>query len=126
MQLLILTKIDLKQTIRVLLNDCQHEDGAIMTDSTYMITQNLSKMISEIGGPTERKDEPLSRQVSEEDHEILRKMEELKTFFKKESKPINWKVKAKVLYKECASQLKLEALTELISGLIENDYEIYA
>ena len=123
-QLLILTKIDLKQKIEVLLNDCQHEDGAIMTDSTYMITQNLSKMISEIGGPTERKDEPLSRQVSEEDHEIFQKMEELKTFFKKQSKPINLNVKAKVLYKECASQLKLETLKELISGLIENDNEI--
>ena len=61
-QLFIQTKIDLKNMINEYMENCKHEDQTIVImDETYLILQEIDCLISEIGGPLERKDQPLSR-----------------------------------------------------------------
>ena len=61
-QLFIQTKIDLKNMINEYMDNCKNEDQTIVImDETYLILQEIDCLISEIGGPLERKDQPLSR-----------------------------------------------------------------
>ena len=61
-QLFIQTKIDLKSMINEYMENCNNEDQTIVImDETYLILQEIDCLISEIGGPLERKDQPLSR-----------------------------------------------------------------
>ena len=61
-QLFIQTKIDLKNMINEYMDNCKNEDQTIVImDETYLILQKIDCLISEIGGPLERKDQPLSR-----------------------------------------------------------------
>lgn len=61
-QLFIQTKIDLKSMINEYMENCKNEDQTIVImDETYLILQEIDCLISEIGGPLERKDQPLSR-----------------------------------------------------------------
>ena len=62
-QLFIQTKIDLKNMINEYMDNCRNEDDqtAIITDETFSILQKIDCFISEIGGPFERRDQPLSR-----------------------------------------------------------------
>ena len=61
-QLFIQTKIDLKNMITEYMDNCKNEDQTIVImDETYLILQKIDCLISEIGGPLERKDQPLSR-----------------------------------------------------------------
>ena len=61
-QLFIQTKIDLKSMINEYMENCNNEDQTIVImDETYLILQKIDCLISEIGGPLERKDQPLSR-----------------------------------------------------------------
>ena len=61
-QLFIQTKIDLKNMINEYMDNCTNEDQTIViTDETYLILQKIDCFISEIGGPLERRDQPLSR-----------------------------------------------------------------
>ena len=64
-QLFIQTKIDLKNMINEYMDNCRNEDDqtAIITDETFSILQKIDCFISEIGGPFERRDQPLSRYV---------------------------------------------------------------
>ena len=44
------------------MDNCKNEDQTIVImDETYLILQKIDCLISEIGGPLERKDQPLSR-----------------------------------------------------------------
>ena len=61
-QLFIQTKIDLKSMINEYMENCKNEDQTIVImDEIYLILQKIDSLISEIGGPLERKDQPLSR-----------------------------------------------------------------
>ena len=61
-QLFIQTKIGLKNMINEYMDNCKNEDQTIVImDETYLILQKIDCLISEIGGPLERKDQPLSR-----------------------------------------------------------------
>ena len=61
-QLFIQNKIDLKSMINEYMENCKNEDQTIVImDETYLILQEIDCLISEIGGPLERKDQPLSR-----------------------------------------------------------------
>ena len=62
------------------------------------------------------------RQVSEDELEISKKTNELTKLLNKDySKPKNWKNNVKMLYKECASHLPLEVMSNLMNDLIMQD-----
>ena len=60
--------------------------------------------------------------MSEDEHEISKKTNELTKLLNKDySKPKNWKNNVKMLYKECASHLPLEVMSNLMNDLIMQD-----
>ena len=54
------------------MDNCTNEDQTIViTDETYLILQKIDCFISEIGGPLERRDQPLSRYLDKKKIKFL-------------------------------------------------------
>ena len=65
------------------------------------------------------------RQVSEDELEISKKTNDLtKLLNRDDSKPKNWKNNVKMLYKECASHISLEVVSNLIDDLMMQDANV--